>query len=218
MFARKGEADMRMRDRESFTIVDDGLRFRAVALESRRAGVAANRSVTSIRVPVGRRRGGPRPSRRPRPRCVEAVGRHFQVRVVIARRATAPMDGSASPGNQACGSQTGRRQGSSRWRVVRLRVRDLRGMPSPSSTKRRSFRPPASMAISIVRSGVDRIFDQFLHDRSRTLDDFAGGNAVDQDGIEAADIHRRVRSRESAEETRHLEPPRRSQMPQTLSS
>jgi hypothetical protein len=36
---------------------------------------------------------------------------------------------------------------------------------------------------------IERILDQFLHRRGRTLDDLARSNAVDEDGIEATDGH-----------------------------
>ena len=61
-------------------------------------------------------------------------------------------------------------------------------MPVPSSDTRISRRPPSSMTISIgARAGVERVLDEFLDDRRRPLDHLAGGDAVDQDGIEAAD-------------------------------
>ena len=40
-----------------------------------------------------------------------------------------------------------------------------------------------------ARAGIDRVLDQFLHGRGRTLDHLARRDAVDQDGIEAADGH-----------------------------
>ena len=39
------------------------------------------------------------------------------------------------------------------------------------------------------RAGVERVLDQLLDRRRRPLDDFAGGDAVDQQRIEAADGH-----------------------------
>ena len=58
-----------------------------------------------------------------------------------------------------------------------------------------SRRPPPSTVTSIARgAGVDRVLDQFLHRRRRTLDHLAGRDAVDEDGIEAADGHQRLRT------------------------
>ena len=57
---------------------------------------------------------------------------------------------------------------------------------------------PASAALDRdldrAGAGVDRVLDQFLHRRRRTLDHLAGRDAVDEDGIEAADGHQRLRT------------------------
>ena len=42
--------------------------------------------------------------------------------------------------------------------------------------------------VDAPRAGVERVLDQLLHRRSRPLDHFAGGDAVDQQRIEAADF------------------------------
>ena len=39
------------------------------------------------------------------------------------------------------------------------------------------------------RPGVERVLDQLLHGRGRPLDHLAGGDAVDEDGIETANGH-----------------------------
>jgi hypothetical protein len=45
-----------------------------------------------------------------------------------------------------------------------------------------NFQEPASAGLDVYhdafRTGVNRILDQFLCNRSRSLDDFAGGNLV----------------------------------------
>ena len=50
---------------------------------------------------------------------------------------------------------------------------------------------PASAALDRhldrAGAGIDRVLDQFLHRRRRALDHFAGRDAVDEDGVEAAD-------------------------------
>ena len=56
---------------------------------------------------------------------------------------------------------------------------------------------PASAALDRhldrAGAGVDRVLDQFLHRRRRALDHFARRDAVDEDGVEAADGHQRLR-------------------------
>ncbi len=48
---------------------------------------------------------------------------------------------------------------------------------------RMSRRPPASMATS-MRAATDSILDQLLHGGGRPLDHLAGGDAIDEKGIE----------------------------------
>ena len=75
------------------------------------------------------------------------------------------------------------------WRSTES-ARSSASMPAPSSLTRISARPPASIATSMrLRAGVERVLDQFLDRRRRPLDHFAGGDAVDEQGIEAADGH-----------------------------
>ena len=63
-------------------------------------------------------------------------------------------------------------------------------MPSPSSLTRMSRRPPPSVTISILRrAGVERVFDELLHDARRPLDHLAGGDAVDGGFGQLADGH-----------------------------
>ena len=49
--------------------------------------------------------------------------------------------------------------------------------------------PPAGLDRDLdrARAGVDRVLDQLLHGGGRPLDHLARGDAVDEDGIEAAD-------------------------------
>ena len=61
---------------------------------------------------------------------------------------------------------------------------------APSSTTRISRRPPASMVDrDRRRAGIDGVLDEFLHGGGRPLHHLAGGDAVDEDRIEAADGH-----------------------------
>jgi hypothetical protein len=41
--------------------------------------------------------------------------------------------------------------------------------------------------VDTSRAGVERVFNKLLHRRSGPFDHFAGGDAIDKDGIEAAD-------------------------------
>ena len=42
------------------------------------------------------------------------------------------------------------------------------------------------------RARIDGVLDELLHGGRRTLDDLARSDAVDEDGIEAADMHENV--------------------------
>ena len=65
-------------------------------------------------------------------------------------------------------------------------------MPAPSSLTRMRSRPPAAIATSMrARARVERVLDELLDGRGRSLDHFAGGDAVDQQGVEAADGDKR---------------------------
>ena len=43
--------------------------------------------------------------------------------------------------------------------------------------------------VDAARAGVERVLDKLLHGGRRALDHLAGGDAVDENGIEAADGH-----------------------------
>jgi hypothetical protein len=58
--------------------------------------------------------------------------------------------------------------------------------PAPAGLDRDLDRP---------RAGVERVLDQFLHRRSRPLDDLARGDAIDKQRIETANRHGRGRPR-----------------------
>ena len=55
--------------------------------------------------------------------------------------------------------------------------------------------PPATAVgqhIDPAGAGIERVFDQLLHDARRTLNHFAGGDAVDDGLGKLADGHRRL--------------------------
>ena len=63
-------------------------------------------------------------------------------------------------------------------------------MPAPSSATRISAAPARfDRDVDAPRAGVERVLDQLLDRRSRPLDHFAGGDAVDQQRIETANGH-----------------------------
>ncbi len=157
-----------------------------------RAGVATKRSVTSIRVPTGAeagRTGCFTPASTTMDEAVSAPA----TRVVMERRATAPMDGRASP------------RKAERLDRKQIAVGHLGGgvaLDRQRKILRRHAVPVVDDADELAAAGldgdldgagarIDRVLDQFLHGRGRTLDHLAGGDAIDQDGIEAADVHRR---------------------------
>ena len=69
-------------------------------------------------------------------------------------------------------------------------ARSSASMPSPSSATRINAAPARfDRDVDAPRAGVERVLDQLLDRRSRPLDHFAGGDAVDEQRIEAADGH-----------------------------
>jgi len=80
-------------------------------------------------------------------------------RVVIVKRATAPIDGNASPRKPSV-SMASRSSPASlevAWRST-ASARSTRGMPSPSSLTRISLRPPPSVSTSMRRAPASRAF------------------------------------------------------------
>ena len=67
-------------------------------------------------------------------------------------------------------------------RVRRERQRQLVRRDAAAVVDHADQRPPAVFDFDddLRRPGVDRILDQFLHDRRRPLDHLAGGDAVDE--------------------------------------
>ena len=189
MIAAQREADRRMRDREALDGLRDRLRLGAVALQEfqprRRRGEEVGDLDRACPAAPGRAAPGP------------SAGLDEDRRAGLALRRAGddrePRHGADR--GQGLAPEAERRDGE------KIAVRQLRGgvaldgeleilgvMPSPSSTTRISRRPPASIVISTVRgAGVDGVLDEFLHGRGRPLDDLARGDAVDEDGIEAAD-------------------------------
>ena len=122
----------------------------------------------------------------------EAVRRPC-ARVSMERFETAAMEGSASPRKPSVPMCVRSPSGilEVAWRSM-ARMRSCSSMPHPSSITRISLRPPSSIATSMrLAPGVERVFDQLLDGGAWPLDHFAGGDAVDKDGIETANGHER---------------------------
>ena len=130
----------------------------------------------------------------------QAVSAPSRALVTMSRRDTAPMEGRASPRKPKVAMADRSPRSASRWRGARPRGRGRpRSSRMPSSTTRIRLRPPASIGdIDPAGAGIERVLDQLLDGRGRTLDHFAGRDAVDQDRIETSDRNRhadgRVRS------------------------
>ena len=82
------------------------------------------------------------------------------------------------------------------------RQREIVGVHAGAVVGDADQRPPAGFDrhVDAPRAGVERVLDQLLDRRSRPLDHFAGGDAVDQQRIETADGHGgRILEAESSE-------------------
>ena len=155
-----------------------------------RAGVAANRSRASTRVPDDAAQGSIAPLTPSSTMSLKPFAEPAQ-RVRISSRDTEAIDGSASPRKPKVAIAV--RSPSGIFEVAcrsTLSAKSASSMPRPSSATRISRRPPASIATSIrFRPGVERVLDEFLHRRGRPLDHFAGGDAVNGQRIETANRH-----------------------------
>ena len=159
-----------------------------------RAGVAANRSRASTRVPIPAAQGSTglfAPSSTTSRKPVGAPS----VRVRISSRETEAIEGKASPRKPKVAIAV--RSPSGIFEVACRSTESARSassMPRPSSVTR--IEAPAARLdrdVDRARAGVERVLDQFLDGRGRPLDHFAGGDAIDEQGIEAANRHGRSR-------------------------
>ncbi len=189
MIALEGEADARMRDRETPDDLRNRLRFGAVALQELQARRRGGEKVRDLDARARRRRG--RTDRPLRTRLDE--DRRAGLGVRRARRDRKPRHGSDR--GQGLAPEAERRDGE------KIAVRELRGgvaldrefeilgahaapvvddPDQPAPSRRDGDRNRAG-------AGIERVLDELLHGRGRTLDHFARRDAVDEDGIEAAD-------------------------------
>ena len=188
------EADRRVGHGEAPQDLGDGRRSRPGRISGTSAGPASRRTgrVTSIRVPRG---AGGRP--RPRP-CSPASTVRRRAGIGVRRRgwrwrAAPPRRSRAAPrrGSRAC-----RIAGEVAVRQLRGGValdRELEVVRRPCRGRRRrrgsaaGRRPRPSTSIG-AGAGIDRVLDQLLDGRGRPLHHLAGRDAVDEDGVEAADV------------------------------
>ena len=125
----------------------------------RRSSSAVDFDAPRVRLP--REREVERQRATPRRCCASASPR--KPSVAIASRSLAPS-----------------RSWTSRAAPPRAR-RSSRSMPPPSSATRISLIPPPARSTSICRrAGVEAVLEELLQRRGRPLDDFAGGDLVDQ--------------------------------------
>ena len=121
-------------------------------------------------------------------------------RLRISSRDTEAIDGSASPRKPSVAMAVEIAVGNLRGRVALDRKREIVGVHAGAVVGDADQRAPARFDrdVDAPRAGVERVLDQLLDRRSRPLDHFAGGDAVDQQRIEAADGHGSNRRRRRA--------------------
>ncbi len=153
-----------------------------------RAGVAANSSVTSIRVPRWAGAG------RTCPLLPAST-----VRLAPASASCGPGDeGEARDGPDRRQGLAAEAQGPDRRQVAAGKLRGGVALDGEVQVVRRHAAAvidhadqPAAAGLhgdlDGPGTGIDGVLDQLLHGRGRALDDFAGRDAVDEDGIEAPD-------------------------------
>ena len=191
VLARQGEADRRMRDGKPLDDLRHGLRLGAVALQELQARRRRGEEIRHLDAGALGRGRGPHRALHARLHHDGRAGLGLRRAGDDGSRATAPMDGRASPRKPRVLMENRSPSGSLEvaWRST-ASSRSSGVMPRPSSTMRIRRRPPASTAISMERRArIDGVLDQLLHGGRRTLDDLARSDAVDEDGIEAADVH-----------------------------
>ena len=81
-----------------------------------------------------------------------------------------------------------RRSEASKWRGDRRRARRRRAHPRSVVVDRDPALPPASSATATRRARVERVLDQLLDHRSRSLDHFAGSDLAHQPIVEESDL------------------------------
>ena len=131
---------------------------RSVLRNFKRAGVAKKRSATSTRVPCIIATGFTSPLRPASTVRVDPVAASF-MREAIVKRATAPIDGSASPRkpNVAIAKRLPSGIFEVAWRST-ASARSFSLMPIPSSTTRMRSRPPDVITISMWRAWASIAF------------------------------------------------------------
>ena len=125
--------------------------------------------------------------------CVPSGEPPSRSRVVSVKRLTLAMLGRASPRNPIVAIAA--RSSAFRILLVAWRSRQSsassRLMPVPSSVTRMRLRPPAWISrVTRAACGVERVFDEFLHDARGPFNHLAGGDLIgDVFGQQADAVH-----------------------------
>ena len=123
-----------------------------------------------------------------------------RARVRISSRETEAIEGSASPRKPSVAMWVEVAVGDFRGRVALDAELEIGGVHADAVVADPDEVAPAGLDrdLDAARARVERVLDEFLHRRCRTLDHFAGGDAVDQQRIEAADVQAQLRSARAA--------------------
>ena len=159
----------------------------------RRAGVAAKRSVTSTRVPFGAGAGRTGPFTPASTTMARAgLGLRRAGDDGEPRHRADGRQGLAAKAEGVDGEQVAVRQLGGG--VALDREFQILGRHAPAVVDDADQAAPARLDGDLDggRARIDGVLDQFLHGGRRTLDDLARSDAVDEDGIEAADMHENV--------------------------
>ena len=188
--AGKREADLRVRHGKPAHDLGDRLRLGAVGFEELEPRRRRGEELGDLDPRALRRQAPAAPAiSTPASTTIAAPVAASAVRVVIESRATAPIDGSASPRKPSVPMRD--RSPSGSFEVAWRSTASSRSCGRHAGAVVDDADEPASAALDRdldrAGAGVDRVLDQFLHGRRRALDHLARGDAVDEDGIEAAD-------------------------------
>ena len=154
--------------------------------KARRAGVAAKRSRTSIRVPGGCAPGRTTPLR-PASTVSAWPASAPAVRDAMESSATDAIEGSASPRNPSVPMRARSPSGSFEVAVALYGEIEVGGVHAASVVDDSDEPAPAAFDrhLDSPGPGIERVLDQLLHRRGRPLHHLAGGDTVDQDAVRA---------------------------------
>ena len=190
--AHQGEAHLRMGDRHPSQNIRDRLRLGPVAFQEFQPCRRCRKEVAHLDAGAGRMSGGL--DRRLAP-LVDA-NRMGVLGAGAATRDLEQRDGADGGQGLAPKAEGGDvRQiavGDFRGGVALDAEREIVRVHASAVVDDANQTPPTCLDHDIDVAGprVDRVLDELLHGGGRALDDLACRDAVDEDGVEAADIHR----------------------------